>query len=147
LAEVRILILLHIEDRFSFSAVENSLMPAAKRLRTTQLALDVFPLSRSDTWVDLDGADNAEKYPILKRIKNVAFGMPHPNTDAAEVIPTWLSMFPLLEHIEFLNTPMGLDYEAKMSLLRRIAQKCAGIRTVKIGDDTRDISVWLSSDS
>jgi hypothetical protein len=84
---------------------------------------------------------------VLSCVQEIAFGFPHPDVVATTAIPTWLSMFPLLEHIEFLNMPMGLDYEVKMSLLRRIAQKCAGIQTVKIGDDTRDISVWLSSDS
>jgi len=147
LVEVRILILLHVEDRFSFSAVENSLARAGKRLRSIHLALDVFPLSRSDNWVDLEGADNAERYPIIKRVKHIAFGVPSPNTDATDIIPTWLSMFPLLDHIELIRVPMRFDYESRKSFLRSIAHKCAGIRTVTIGDDTWDMSVWLSSDS
>ena len=83
---------------------------------------------------------------MLSRVREIAFGLPRPHLVAATAIPTWLSVFPLLEHIEFLNTPIVLDHEAKMALLRRIAEKCAGIRTVKIGDDTRDMSAWLSSD-
>jgi hypothetical protein len=148
LAEVTILISLHMGTQFSFSAVENSLLPAAKRLRSIQhLAMVVFPLSRSDNWIDLEGADNAEKYPILKRIKKIAFALPRHGSVTIEIIPTWLSMFPLLQHIEFLNKPLRLDHESKITLLRRIAQKCAGIRIVKMDDETRDMSVWLSSDS
>ena len=81
---------------------------------------------------------------MLRRVREIAFGLPRPDLVAATTIPTWLSIFPLLEHVEFLNAPMGFDDELKVSLLRRITQKCGGIRTAKIGDDTRDVSVWLS---
>jgi hypothetical protein len=97
--------------------------------------------------VDLETLPNdLRNYPVLSHVREIAFGFPCPDVVATTVIPTWLSMFPLLEYIEFL-TPMGLVYEAKMSFLRRIAQDCAGIRTVKIGDNTREISDWLSSDN
>jgi hypothetical protein len=55
-------------------------------------------------------------------------------------------MFPLLEHVEFLNAQVGLDHEIKTSLLQFIVQKCASVRSVRIGEDTRDVSAWLSPD-
>ena len=147
LAEVRVLVLLHMEDSFNFLTVENSLARVAKRLKGTYIGLDVFPLSRSDNWVDLEGASDVETYPVLRWVRSVAFGVPRPDTAATGVIPTWLSMFPLLEHIEFLNAPIGLDHEAKMALLQQISQKCAGLRFVKIGEETRTVSAWLSRDN
>jgi hypothetical protein len=75
-----------------------------------------------------------------------AFG-PDVVAPSPAALPTWLSMFPLLEHIEFLNAQVGLDHETKMLLLRFIVQECPSVRSVRIGDDTRDISAWLSSDN
>jgi hypothetical protein len=152
LSHVCVVIHSSLHGQFMFVAVENSLARAAKRLTETniRLCLDVLPASLNDYYVDLETLPNdLRNYPVLSRVREIAFGVPHLDvvTVATALIPAWLSAFPLLEHIELLNTPTGFHYEAKMSLLRRIAQKCVGIRTVKIGDDTREMSVWLSSDS
>jgi hypothetical protein len=135
-----------------FNAVENSLARAANRLTktNTRLCLHVVPTSPTNNFVDLRTLPNdLRSHPVLSHVREIAIGFPRPDVVPTAVIPTWLSMFPLLEHFRFLDTPIGLDsdYEAKISLLRRIAQQCSGIRTVKIGEDTRDISEWFSSDS
>jgi hypothetical protein len=135
---------------FKFDDVEALLARAAKRLTETniRLCLNVLPASRGGNFVNLKTLPNdLRNHPVLSHVREIAFDLPRLDVVPTTTIPAWLSMFPLLEHIEFLNTPMGLDsdYESKMSFLRRVAQECAGIRTVKIGDDTRDISDWLSS--
>jgi hypothetical protein len=148
LAHIRVVV--HFSANGGFMSDTMNYSQAAKRLTETnvRLCLDVLPALPVHLWLNLEILPNdLRNHPVLSHVRDITFGVPLPDVVATAAILTWLSMFPLLEHIEFLNMPMGLDYEAKMSLLRRIAQKCAGIRTVRIGDDTRDISVWLSSDS
>jgi hypothetical protein len=148
LAHVHVVIHLSSSGQFMFDDVEMSLARVAKRLTQTniRLCLDIIPSPRTNNLVNLETLpNNLRNHPVLSHVREIAFGFPSPAVIAA--ILTWLSIFPLLEHIEFLNAPIGLDYEVKMSLLRRIAQQCAGVWTVRIGDDTRDISAWLSSDS
>jgi len=108
--------------------------------------LDVLPVSHRDDWVNLATLPNdLENYPVLSRVREIAITFFRPNIVLTSAIPTWLSKFPMLEHIELSRMPTTPDYGDKMFFLRSIAQQCAGIRTAKIGDETRDISVWLSS--
>jgi hypothetical protein len=139
---------------FMFYATEGELARAAKQLTGTNirlcLAVDMVTRPHPNNFVNFETWPNdLRHYPILGHVREISFSFPRRDVVVITAlnIPTWLALFPLLEHIELLNTPIGFDYEAKMSFLRRIAQECAGIRTVKIGDDTRDISVWLSSDN
>jgi hypothetical protein len=135
---------------FEFDAVEDSLARAAKRLTETniRLCLDILTVSDTNNFVDLETLPNdLRNHPVLSHVREIAFGFPGLDVVVATTaIPTWLAMFPLLEHIEIRDAE-GLDHHTEMSLLRHITQKCVGIRSVKIGDDTRDISDWLSSDS
>ena len=149
LAEVRILVYLSLDDQFNFPTVENKLSPVAHRLTkaNVRVGLNVFPSSRTDNWVDLEDVDDLANFPVLRRVRSIAFGMPRPDIAATSVIPTWLSMFPLLEGLEFVNSPNDLSHRAKMSLLRHIVQECPGIRSVKIDEETRSVSDWLSSES
>jgi hypothetical protein len=146
----RVVVHLSSHELSTFDAVEASLSRAAKRLTETNIrvCLNILSESSTDDWVDLDTLpDDLRYYPVLSHVRKIAFGFPHPDAVATTDIPTWLSIFPLLDHIEFLNAPVGLDDRTKMSLLRRIVEKCAGIRSVRIGEDTRDVSAWLSSDN
>ena len=149
LAEVRILVYLSLDDQFIFHTVENKLSPVAHRLTgaNVRICLDVFPSSRTDNWVDLEDVDDLANFPVLRRVRTIAFGMPRPDIAATSAIPTWLSMFPLLEGLEFVNSPNDLSHEAKMSLLRHIVQECPGINSVKIDEETRSVADWLSSES
>jgi hypothetical protein len=145
LAHVCVVLRSSQSDQFMFVTVEHSLAQAAKQLTKTsiQFCLDVLPTS---PWVDLETLPNdLRNYPVLSRVREIAFDFPLPKAAAITSIPTWLSLFPLLEHIKFLNAEVGLDDQTKMSLLRRVVQKCATIRSVTIGEDTHDVSARLSS--
>jgi hypothetical protein len=150
LSLVRVVIHLPPDGQFMFLAVENSLARAAKRLTETniRLCLDVLPASRTNNFVDLETLPNDPRnYPVLSHVQEIAFGFPYQDVVATTAILVWLSMFPLLEHVEFLNTQVGLDPQTEMLLLQPIVEKCSRLRSVRIGDDARDISDWLSSDS
>jgi hypothetical protein len=145
LSHVRVVI--HLSPYgLTFLAVENSLAQAAKRLTETNIrvCLDVLP-SRTNDFVDLKTLPNdLGNYPVLSHVREIAFGFPCPGLVTTTAILVWLSMFPLLEHVEFLNTQVGLDEQTEL-LRQRIVGKCSRSRSVRIGDDARD--VWLSSDS
>jgi hypothetical protein len=147
LAHVRVVIHLFSHDQFMSNDVENSLARAAKRLSETniRLCLNIFPRTTPTTWSTMWSIWSPRTFEVLSHVREIAFGadVVAPNPDC----PTWLSMFPLLEHIEFLNAHVGLDHQTKISLLRCIVQKCASIRSVRIGEDTCDVSAWLSSDN
>jgi hypothetical protein len=139
--------------QFMFDDVEISLAQAAKRLSETniRLCLDILtpptltPLIMG-LWPIKQSIWQTGRYTVLGQVREVAFG-PDVAAPSPAAFPTWLSMFPLLEHVEFLNARVGLDHEIKMSLLRFIGQTCASVRSVRIGGDTRDVSAWLSSDN
>jgi len=134
-------------NQFLSDVVEDSLAAAAKRLSETniRLRLDILPSRiwaslRSPTLV-LSGALGH----VLKHVREIAFSAEVLAPSPAD-LPNWLSAFPLLEHIEFLNPRVGHDQEIKMSMLRCIGAKCPQIRSVRIGEDSRDISAWLVLD-
>jgi hypothetical protein len=148
LAQVRVVIepFPHDQSMFDADAVEIYLARAAKRLTKTKirLCLDVLPASHNGNLVGLRALPNdLGNYLVLSRVREIAFGMPRPDIDATSAIPKWLSLFPLLEHVEFLNGPNDPSRKAKVTLLRRIVQECAGIRSVKIDEETRDTVSWL----
>jgi hypothetical protein len=144
LAQVRVGIFLSAGDEFVFSAVERSLATVAKRLVQTniRIGLDVFLSSRTDNWIRL--WDYPYEYPVLCRVREIGFGMPGPDIVTTSAIPQWLALFPLLEHVEFLNGPNYLNRQAKIILLRCIVQECTWIRSVKIDEETRDVDSWLA---
>jgi hypothetical protein len=146
LSQVRVLYI-SLDDKFVFSSVESSLAGVAKRLMQTniRIGLDVFPTSCTDNWIDLESVPNdLSNYPVLSRVRDIAFGMPRPDIVASSAIPKWLALFPLLEHVEFLDELNDLSRKAKITLLRRIVQECAGIRSAKIDKETRDVAAWLA---
>jgi hypothetical protein len=150
LAHVCVAIHFFSDELFTFDDVEDSLARAAKRLTETniRLCLDVLTASHTDNFVDLMTLPNdLRNYPVLSQVREVAFGFPCPDVVATNAISTWLSVFPLLDHVEFLNTQVGLDHQTEMLLLRRIVQKCSRLHSVRIGEETHDVSAWLSSDN
>jgi hypothetical protein len=147
LAQVRVIIYLSLDDEFVFSSVESSLAAVAERLTQTniRIGLDVFPSSRTDNWINLkDVPDDLSNYPVLSRVQEIGFGMPRPDIVATCAIPKWLSLFPLLEHVEFLDGPNDLSRNGKIALLRCIVKECARTRSVKIDEETRDVASWLT---
>ena len=147
LTRICVVVRVQAGDRFNISTVEHSLTPVADRLKNIDIHLDILLHPAANSRVDLEDANDVEKYPVLGRISRVAFGVSSLCTEDTEAIPTWLSVFPLLEHIEFLSVPNGPDHDGKMALLRRIVQACGQIRSVKIGEETHEVSAWLYPDS
>jgi hypothetical protein len=147
LALVRVVI--HFTSRYLFPTddVEDSLAGAAIRLSETNLRFRLDLLPASSTAPRLGSSWRpCGTFPVLSHVREIVFSQDivAPTSDA---FLTWISKFPLLERIEFIDTRVRLDHPTTMSLLRRTVQKCAKLHSVRIGQDTYDVSAWLSSEN
>jgi len=107
-----------------FADVEKSLAQAARRLTmpNIRLCLEVHPVSHYDASVSLGPVpQDIKMFRVLRSVREIVFDFPHSDAFPATTIPTWLSRFPILEEIEIIGMPIGLDYQVKMSFFRRIA--------------------------
>jgi hypothetical protein len=136
--------------------LEDSLAGAAKQLTKAniRLCLDILPPPPPHT-LDLWRTTQSPIYataehlvvgPVLCHVRQVTFGADVLVAINRATSRHWFPMFPLLEHVEFLNAHVWFDHQIKMSWVRFIVQTCPSVRSVRIGDDTRDVSAWLSSD-
>jgi hypothetical protein len=108
LAHVRLVIHLSSSGQFMFDDVEMSLSRVAKRLTETniRLCLDILPAPHTNNSVNLETLPNdLRNHPVLSRVREINFGVPHQDVFTITAIRSWSSMFPLLEHIEFLECP------------------------------------------
>jgi hypothetical protein len=142
LAQVRVIIYLSLDDEFVFSSVESSLAAVAERLTQTNIRIGLHVFASSHRLLDRLGgrASRSQRLPRAESCSGIAFGMPRPDIVASTATPKWLSLFPLLKHVEFLDGPNDLSRKAKIPLLRCIVR----IRSVKIDEETRDVASWLS---
>ena len=131
--------------QFNIAEVEQSISHVANRVRECALALEVIIESLSADWLSSPHQDElAAGERLLQQVTNVEFSV---ERGAASLLPTWLSLFPVLEHISFMNHSEGTwSRKDKVALLRQIAEKCTTIQHVTIEGEKRDIAVWLAMD-